>query len=818
MTVTVTVTVTIKFASDRHWISTLLPHSQTKAASVATFYLLPLPFTTAPSRWGGATVMALSGTASNAELGPTVIAVDDDVNSVYAVKWAIHNLLQKNSASTLIHVRTKNLHPHDVDSVPKEGRPPTEEESKQVFLPFREFFAQERITAKELVLHGNDVTSTLTDYIIEHSISNIVVGASHRNALTRKYKGLGVSNSLMRSVPECCTVHIISKGKVLNIQPTGFPQSISIIPTTSMEDSYYDPQGKSQPDHLHNLLPDTSDSEDINRKSFKHFWPGSGLDRVYIGENNDTVQVVTHESSEEANLSKVETHKSYDEDNLARLVVENTSPKDSSNQNSLSFTGDNSRMLSSQLAPLLPENQAVSVNSHGLWRASSNAKKGLSIEMRQLSLELKKTMEKYSSACREAIAAKQKVMELEQIMQEEERNLKHAEIRAMQEEEERKTESNMLTHDNIQCRKFDVKDIEVATRCFNSHLKIGDGGCGSVYKGVLDFTDVAIKVLRPDIDQGEKQFQQEVLILSTIRHPNIVLLLGTCPEYGCLVYEYLENGSLEDRLFQKNNTPPLPWGIRFKIAAEIATGLLFLHKTTPKPLVHRDLKPSNILLDGNYGSKISDVGLAHLVPPSIPDKTTEYHMTAAVGTFCYIDPEYQQTGLLGVKSDIYSLGIILLQILTAKPPIGLSLLVEQAIQEGTFQEVLDASVPDWPVEEALSCALLALKCCEMRKRDRPDLGSVILPMLNRLRDLGGAFGGDGLPASQVRERRWQPFKSIANLLSFNRNSEKPGLLPPTGKKHLGETKKDIYRGCFSLVSCSKHNRNLKKFHSFSSIE
>ncbi|XP_028807411.1 U-box domain-containing protein 51-like [Neltuma alba] len=670
--------------------------------------------------------MVLSGTASNAELGPTVIAVDDDVNSVYAVKWAIHNLLQKNSASTLIHVRTKNLHPHDVDSVPKEGRPPTEEESKQVFLPFREFFAQEGITAKELVLHGNDVTSTLTDYIIDHSISNIVVGASHRNALTRKYKGLGVSNSLMRSVPECYTVHIISKGKVLNIQPTGFPQSISIIPTTSMEDSYYNPQGNSQPDHLHNLLPDTSDSEDMNRKSFKHFWPGSGLDRVYAGENNDTVQVVTHESSEEANLSK----------------------------------------------------------------------KGLSIEMRQLSLELKKTMEKYSSACREAIAAKQKVMELEQIMQEEERNLKHAEIRAMQEEEERKTESNMLTHDNIQCRKFDVKDIEVATRCFNSHLKIGEGGCGSVYKGVLDFTDVAIKVLRPDIDQGEKQFQQEVLILSTIRHPNIVLLLGTCPEYGCLVYEYLENGSLEDRLFQKNNTPPLPWRIRFKIAAEIATRLLFLHKTTPKPLVHRDLKPSNILLDGNYGSKISDVGLAHLVPPSIPDKTTEYHITAAVGTYCYIDPEYQQTGLLGVKSDIYSLGIILLQILTAEPPIGLSLLVEQAIQEGTFQEVLDASVPDWPVEEALSCALLALKCCEMRKRDRPDLGSVILPMLNRLRDLGGAIGGDGLPASQVRERRWQPFKSIANLLSFNRNSEKPGLLPPTGKKHLGE--KRTFTGAASL--------------------
>lgn len=160
-------------------------------------------------------------------------------------------------------------------------------------------------------------------------------------------------------------------------------------------------------------------------------------------------------------------------------------------------------------------------------------------------------------------------------------------------------------------------------------------------------------------------------------------------------------------------------------------------------------------------SKISDVGLAQLVPPSIPNKTAQYHITAAVDTFCYIDPEYQRTGLLGLKSDIYSLGIILLQILTARPPIGLSLIVEKAIQEGTFQEVLDASVPDWPVEDALSCALLALKCCEMRKKERPDLGSVILPMLNRLRDLGGAIEGDDDPVRQVS----QPLNSLLKCTS-----------------------------------------------------
>lgn len=216
----------------------------------------------------------------------------------------------------------------------------------------------------------------------------------------------------------------------------------------------------------------------------------------------------------------------------------------------------------------------------------------------------------------------------------------------------------------------------------------------------------------------------------------MVLLLGACPEYGCLVYEYMNNGSLEDRLFRRGNTPPLSWRKRFKVAAEIATALLFLHQAKPEPLVHRDLKPANILLDRNFVSKISDVGLARLVPQSVADSVTQYHMTSAAGTFCYIDPEYQQTGMLTTKSDIYSLGIMLLQIITAKSPMGLTHHVMRAIDKGNFAEVLDPAVKDWPVEEVLSFAKLSLKCAELRKKDRPDLAKVILPELNRLRDLG----------------------------------------------------------------------------------
>lgn len=212
----------------------------------------------------------------------------------------------------------------------------------------------------------------------------------------------------------------------------------------------------------------------------------------------------------------------------------------------------------------------------------------------------------------------------------------------------------------------------------------------------------------------------------------MVLLLGACPEYGCLVYEYMSRGSLEDCLFRRGNAPPLSWQHRFRIAAEIGTGLLFLHQSKPEPLVHRDLKPANILLDRNYVSKISDVGLARLVPPSVADTVTQYRMTSTAGTFCYIDPEYQQTGMLGVKSDVYSLGIIFLQILTGRQPMGLTHHVERAMENGMFSQILDPVVHDWPVEEALRLAKIALKCAELRRKDRPDLGKVVLPELERL--------------------------------------------------------------------------------------
>ncbi|KAL9254148.1 U-box domain-containing protein [Drosera capensis] len=290
-----------------------------------------------------------------------------------------------------------------------------------------------------------------------------------------------------------------------------------------------------------------------------------------------------------------------------------------------------------------------------------------------------------------------------------------------------KEESGMMASAQsvVRYRKYTIDEIEAATESFAESRKIGEGGYGPVFKCNLDHTQVSVKVLRPDAAQHMDGHS------SNKRHPNLVLLLGACPEYGCLVYEYMTRGSLEDCLLHRGKSPPLSWQLRFRIAAEIATGLHFLHQTKPEPLVHRNLKPANILLDQNFVSKMSDVGLARLVPPSVADSVTQYRMTSTAVTFCYIDPEYQQTGMLGVKS----LGILLLQLITAKPPMGLALHVSLAIESRKFAEMLDPLGPNWPVEEALCLAKLAVQCAELRRIDRPYLGKVVLPELARLKEL-----------------------------------------------------------------------------------
>ncbi|KAK8979925.1 hypothetical protein V6N11_066124 [Hibiscus sabdariffa] len=276
---------------------------------------------------------------------------------------------------------------------------------------------------------------------------------------------------------------------------------------------------------------------------------------------------------------------------------------------------------------------------------------------------------------------------------------------------------------------FSFAEIEEATLNFDPSLKIGEGGYGSIYKGVLRHTTVAIKLLHSNSLQGPSEFQQEVDVLSKMRHPNMVTLVGACPEAWTLVYEYLPNGSLEDRLSCRDNSPPLSWQTRIRIATELCSVLIFLHSSKPHGIVHGDLKPANILLDANFVTKLSDFGICRL----LSNNTTICCRTDPKGTFAYMDPEFLSTGELTPKADVYSFGIILLRLLTGRQAFGIIKEVQYALDNGNLKQLLDPLAGDWPFVQAEQLANLALRCCEMNRRCRPDLSTDVWRVLEPMR-------------------------------------------------------------------------------------
>ncbi|XWS26438.1 hypothetical protein CRYUN_Cryun26dG0032500 [Craigia yunnanensis] len=671
----------------------------------------------------------------NVPANATAVAIDKDKNSPHAVRWAIDHLVITNPFIILIHVRQKN-----------QGESESDYDINQLFIPFRGYCARKGIQMKEVILEDTDSFKALLDYVSKNLINSIVLGAATRSGISRKFKN-DIPTSLIKTAPDFFSVYVISKGKILTVRAAQRPVSNTAVPPKT-------------PSGMPPQIPLDQIEDDGNRGQYtRGALRNAGSERLSL-DNPSKVPIRDRDRhrSSPANLS-------MDIDLAIRV-------RSSSSQDSLSNGSDFPEKLPLGSMDFSDKNIDFSMVSSTPSEPLSKSSRDIEAEMRRLKLELKQTVDMYCTACKEALTAKRKANELHQWKMEEARKFeeakqageaafaiaemekakckaaieaaeaaqrlaemeayrrRQAESKAKKEADEKNPALNALANNDVRYRKYTIEEIEQATEKFSESNKIGEGGYGPVYKGKLDHTPVAIKVLRPDAAQRKKQFQQEE------RHPNMVFLVGACPEYGCLVYEYMFNGSLEDRLFRRGNTPPLSWRKRIKITAEIATALLFLHQAKPEPLVHRDLKPANILLDRNYVSKISDVGLARLVPPSVADSVTQYHMTSAAGTFCYIDPEYQQTGMLTTKSDIYFLGIMLLQMITAKPPMALAHHVGRAIEKGTFADMLDPAVPNWPVEEALSFAQLAIKCAELRKRDRPDLGTVIVPELNRLRDLG----------------------------------------------------------------------------------
>ncbi|WJX14501.1 hypothetical protein P8452_04754 [Trifolium repens] len=281
---------------------------------------------------------------------------------------------------------------------------------------------------------------------------------------------------------------------------------------------------------------------------------------------------------------------------------------------------------------------------------------------------------------------------------------------------------------------FSFMEINEATHDFDQSWKIGEGRYGSVYKGLLRNMLVAIKMLPSYGCQSQSEFQHQVEVLSRARHPNLLTLIGSCAEYKSLVYEYLNNGSLESHLACKDKTP-LPWQIRISIATDICSALIFLHSSEPC-IIHGNLKPSKVLLDANFVAKLGDLGIPSLVQDSVDSAdTSPVVCNNSHENLAYVDPEYLDTGKLTPESDVYSFGIILLQLLTGRPLSGLVRDMRCALEKENLKTVLDLSAGEWPLYQTTQLAYLALRCCEKTWLNRPDLVSEVWSVLKPFRTI-----------------------------------------------------------------------------------
>ncbi|XP_031247995.1 probable LRR receptor-like serine/threonine-protein kinase At1g07650 isoform X2 [Pistacia vera] len=322
---------------------------------------------------------------------------------------------------------------------------------------------------------------------------------------------------------------------------------------------------------------------------------------------------------------------------------------------------------------------------------------------------------------------------------------------------------------DLQTGIYTLRQIKVATKNFDAANKVGEGGFGSVYKGVLsDGTVIAVKQLSSKSKQGNREFINEIGMISALQHPNLVKLYGCCVEANqlLLVYEYMENNCVSRALFGRDaaNRLKLDWPTRRKICLGIARGLVYLHEESRIKIVHRDIKTSNVLLDKDLNAKISDFGLAKLY-----EDDSSHISTRVAGTIGYMAPEYAMRGYLTNKADVYSFGVVALEIISGKtntnyrPNEDFVYLLDWAFvlqERGNLLELVDPNLgSEYSSEEAMAMLNVALLCTNASPTLRPMISQVVSMLEGRteVQDLlsDAGFLATNSKFKAIRNHFWQ---------------------------------------------------------------
>ncbi|KAL6990874.1 hypothetical protein U1Q18_008997 [Sarracenia purpurea var. burkii] len=292
---------------------------------------------------------------------------------------------------------------------------------------------------------------------------------------------------------------------------------------------------------------------------------------------------------------------------------------------------------------------------------------------------------------------------------------------------------------NPELPAFDLSTIVAATDNFSFANKLGQGGFGIVYKGRLfNGEEIAVKRLGKNSGQGVEEFKTEVKLIAKLQHRNLVRLLGYCirKEEKMLIYEYLPNKSLDFFIFDKTKGSFVNWRNRFNIIVGIARGLLYLHQDSRLRIIHRDLKASNVLLDAAMNPKISDFGMAKI----FRGDQIEANTNRVVGTYGYMSPEYAMEGLFSVKSDVFSFGVLVLEIVSGRKnnsyyqenSMNLIGNVWSLWKEGQTLDMVDSTLSQdsYPASEVVRCIHIGLLCVQDLAIDRPTTSDVAFMLCN----------------------------------------------------------------------------------------